>query len=307
MTETGLWIAFAILVILIMGLDLGVFNRRAHRVTFRESIIWSIVWISIALLFGLAIFIFLGGDKAATYFTGYVIEESLSVDNLFVFLMLFTYFGVPPEYRHKVLFWGVVGAVIMRAIFIMGGIALFSAFHWIIYVFGAFLVFTGIRMGFKREEEDVNPEHNPVIKFARRFFPVTKDYRNGHFTVTENGRRFLTPLFLVIVAVETTDVIFAIDSIPAVLAITQDTFIVFTSNMFAVMGLRAIFFVLAGFAERLYYLHYGLAVILSFLGLKMLLSGVFEVPIAASLGFIALALAVSVIASLLKTRGDEIP
>ncbi len=306
MTETSLWIAFAVLVVLIMGLDLGVFNRRAHRVTFKESIIWSIVWISIALLFGLAIFIFLGGNKAATYFTGYVIEESLSVDNLFVFLVLFTYFGVPPEYRHKVLFWGVVGAIVMRAVFITGGIALFSAFHWIIYVFGAFLVFTGIRMGFKREEEDVNPENNPVIRFFCRYFPVTKEYRNGHFIVSEKGRRFFTPLFLVVMAVETTDIIFAIDSIPAVLAITQDTFIVFTSNMFAVMGLRAIFFVLAGFAERLYYLHYGLAVILSFLGLKMLLSNVIEMPVAASLGFIALALTASVVASLRKTRKDEI-
>ena len=301
MTENVLWIAFALLIIIILGLDLGVFNRRVHKITLKEALTWSAIWISIALLFGLAVFIFLGGDKATAYFTAYIIEESLSVDNLFVFLMLFTYFGVPPEYRHKVLFWGVVGAVIMRAIFIVAGVALFSAFHWIVYVFGAFLVFTGIRMGFKREEEDVNPERNPVVKFFRRYFPVTKDYRNGHFTVREKGRRFLTPLLLVVIAVETTDIIFAIDSIPAVLAVTQDTFIVFTSNMFAVMGLRAIYFVLAGFAERLYYLHYGLAAILSFLGLKMLFSGIFEVPILASLGFIALVLTASVVASLRKT------
>ena len=299
--ETILWIVFALLIAMILWLDLAFFNRRAHQIKFKESLIWSIVWISIATLFGLAIFLFLGSDKATAYFTGYIIEESLSVDNLFVFLMLFTYFCVPQEYRHKVLFWGVMGAVVMRAAFILAGVALFSAFHWIVYVFGAFLVFTGIRMGIKREEENVRPDKNPVIKFFCRYFPVTNDYRNGHFIVKDNGRRFFTPLFLVVMALETTDIIFAVDSIPAVLAITQDPFIVFTSNMFAVMGLRAIYFVLAGFAERLYYLHYGLAVILSFLGLKMLLSGFFEVPILASLGFIALALTVSVVASMRKT------
>ena len=298
--ETILLIAFVLLVILILSFDLGVFNRRAHHIKFKEALIWSIVWVSIAVLFGLAIFLFLGSDKAIAYFTGYIIEESLSVDNLFVFLMLFTYFCVPAEYRHKVLFWGVIGAVVIRAIFILAGVALFNAFHWIIYVFGAFLVFTGIRIGIKKDEE-VHQENNPVIKFFCRYFPVTNNYHNGHFMILENGRRFLTPLFLVVVAVETTDIIFAIDSIPAVLAITQDPFIVFTSNMFAVMGLRAIYFVLAGFAERLYYLNYGLAVILVFLGLKMLLSGIFDVPILISLGFIALALAISVVASIRKT------
>ena len=300
--ETGLWIAFGLLIALIIGLDLSVFNRRAHVIKFREALVWSIAWISIASLFGLAILLFLGSDKAVAYFTCYIIELSLSVDNLFVFLMLFSYFCVPSEYRHKILFWGVIGAVVMRAVFILAGIAFFNAVHWIIYIFGTFLIFTGIRMGIKKEGE-VHPEKNPIIRFFHRLFPVTSDYRNGHFTIFENGRRFLTPLFLVVIAIETTDIIFAIDSIPAVLAITRDPLIVFTSNMFAVMGLRAIYFALAGFAERLYYLHYGLAVILVFLGLKMLLSSVFEVSTLVSLGFIALTLTVSAIASICNTSG----
>jgi tellurite resistance protein TerC len=297
--ETGLWITFAVVVVLVLTLDLGVFNRRAHAVKFKEALIWCSVWIGIACLFGLAVYLLLGSEKGIAFFTGYVIEESLSVDNLFVFLMLFTYFCVPQTYRHKVLFYGIIGAVIMRAIFILAGVALFEAVHWIIYVFGAFLILTGVRMGIKKEEE-VHPENNPIFKFFCRHFPVTSDYRNGFFTVVEKGRRYFTPLFLVVLTLETTDVIFAIDSIPAVLAVTQDPFIVFTSNMFAVMGLRALYFVLAGFVERLYYLHYGLAVILVFLGFKMLLSDVFEVPTLASLGFIALVLIVSVLASVYR-------
>lgn len=295
--ETVLWVVFSLLVIVILALDLGVFNRRAHHIAFREAVIWSIVWISLSILFGLAILLFLGPDKAAAYFTGYIIEKSLSVDNLFVFLMLFMYFATPDKYQHKVLFWGVIGAVVMRVTFILSGVALFNAVHWIIYVFGAFLVYTGIRMGIKKEGE-VHPEKNPVIRFICRYLPVTSGYRNGYFTVIENGRRFLTPLFLVVIAVEVSDIIFAVDSIPAVLAITKDPFIVLTSNLFAVMGLRALYFALAGFAERLCYLRYGLAVILVFLGLKMLLSEVIELPIPASLGFIALTLTVSVVASL---------
>lgn len=299
--EAILWVVFALLVIVILSLDLGVFNRRAHHIKFREAVIWSIAWISMAVLFGLAILIFLGPDKATAYFTGYIIEKSLSVDNLFVFLMLFMYFAVPDKYQHKVLFWGVIGAIVMRVTFVLSGVALFNAVHWIIYVFGTFLVYTGIRMGIKKEG-GIHPENNPVIRFLCRYLPVTSGYRNGYFTVIENGRRFLTPLFLVVIAVEVSDIIFAVDSIPAVLAITKDPFIVLTSNLFAVMGLRALYFALAGFAERLCYLHYGLAVILVFLGLKMLLSEVIELPILASLGFIALTLTISVIASLRRQQ-----
>jgi tellurite resistance protein TerC len=299
--ETILWVVFALLVVIILSLDLGVFNRRAHHIEFREAITWSIVWISMAILFGLAILLFLGPDKATAYFTGYIIEKSLSVDNLFVFPMLFMYFATPAEYQHKVLFWGVIGAVVMRVTFILAGVALFNAIHWIIYVFGAFLVFTGMRMGIKKEGE-VHPEKNPVVRLICRYLPVTSNYSNGHFLVIENGRRFLTPLILVVIAAEVSEIIFAVDSIPAVLAITTDPFIVLTSNLFAVMGLRALYFALAGFVDRLRYLHYGLAVILVFLGLKMLLSEVIELPIMASLGFIALTLTVSVIASLRRQQ-----
>jgi tellurite resistance protein TerC len=301
-TEAILWVVFAALIIIILGLDLGVFNRRAHAITIKESLLWSLAWVSLAGIFGLIIYFFLGHEPAITYFTGYIIEESLSVDNLFVFLLLFTYFCVPQENRHEVLFWGVIGAIVMRAIFILSGVALFNAFHWIIYVFGAFLVFTGLRMGIKKEGES-HPEANPVISFFSRHFPVVKGYRGGKFMVKENGRRYFTPLFLVLLAIETTDIVFAVDSIPAVLSITRDPFIIFTSNMFAVMGLRSIYFALAGFAERLYYLHYGLATILVFLGVKMLISDTpLEVPTIASLGFIALVLIVSVVASMIKTR-----
>ena len=294
--ETVLWVVFALLVAIILGLDLGVFNRRAHHIGFKEAVTWSAVWIGMVSLFGLAILLFLGPDKAAAYFTGYIIEKSLSIDNLFVFLTLFIYFAVPAVYQHRVLFWGVIGAVIMRATFILAGVALFSAVHWIIYVFGVFLVFTGIRMGVKKGE--THPENNLVMRFVCRYFPVTGGYRNGRFLVNENGRGIFTPLFIVVEAVAASDIIFAVDSIPAVLAVTRDPFIVLTSNLFAVMGLRALYFALAGFVERLRYLHYGLAVILVFLGLKMLLADIYELLVPASLGFIALVLIISVIASL---------
>lgn len=298
-SESILWIAFGFLILLVLSLDLGFFNRRAHQIHLKEAGIWSAVWISLAALFGLAIFLMLGPEKAITYFSGYVIEESLSFDNLFVFLVLFSYFAVPQEYRHRVLFWGVIGAVVMRATFILAGVALFNAIHWIIYVFGAFLIFTGIRVGFAKRK-GISPKDNPVTRYFYRHFPVTESYRGGRFLVYENGQRLITPLLIVVIAVETTDIIFATDSIPAVLSITRDPFLAFTSNMFAVMGLRSAYFALAAFAAKLRYLKYGLSAILVFLGLKMLLSAVFEIPIVASLGFIGLVLAVSVIASMGK-------
>lgn len=300
------WILFNVFLLTMLALDLFVFHRHAHVLKFKEAIGWVVLWVSLAIIFGLGIGVFGGWEHAADYFAAYVVEESLSVDNLFVFLMLFTYFCVPREYRHRVLFWGIVGAILMRAGFIFGGIALINAFHWIIYVFGAFLVFTGIRMGVKKEE-DPHPEANPVLKLVRRFLPMSREYHGGKFFTVENGRKVATPLLAVLVAVETTDIIFAVDSIPAVLSITTDPFIVYTSNMFAIMGLRSIYFALEGFADRLYYLHYGLATILVFLGFKMLISGIYHMPTLLSLAVIFVVLSISVIASLKRPPEPELP
>jgi tellurite resistance protein TerC len=226
-----------------LGLDLFVFHRHAHIIGHKEALGWVAFWVSLAIIFGIGIWIFAGLNHAVDYFSAYIVEESLSVDNLFVFLMLFTYFCVPKEYRHRVLFWGIIGAILMRAAFIFGGIALINSFHWIIYIFGVFLVFTGIRMGMKKESEP-HPEANPVLTLLRRYLPMSNQYHGSKFFTMENGRRVATPLFAVMIAVETTDLIFAVDSIPAVLAITTDPFIVYTSNMFAIMGLRSIYFAL---------------------------------------------------------------
>ena len=300
------WIIFNVFLITMLALDLFVFHRHAHIIKLKEAVGWVALWISLAIIFGIGIWIFAGAEHGMDYFAAYVVEESLSVDNLFVFLMLFTYFCVPREYRHRVLFWGIVGAIVMRAGFIFGGIALINSFHWIIYVFGAFLIFTGIRMGIKKED-DPHPEANPVLKLLRRFLPMSHHYDGGKFFTFENGRRVATPLLAVLVAVETTDIIFAVDSIPAVLSITTNPFIVYTSNMFAIMGLRSIYFALEGFADRLYYLHYGLATILVFLGFKMLISCIYHVPTIMSLLIIATVLGISVIASLKRPQSPELP
>ncbi|MDV2990133.1 MAG: TerC family protein [Dehalogenimonas sp.] len=300
------WILFNAFLITMLALDLFVFHRHAHVIKLKEAVGWVGLWISLAVIFGLGLWVFAGSHHALNYFSAYVVEEALSVDNLFVFLMLFTYFCVPREYRHRVLFWGIIGAILMRAAFIFGGIALINSFHWIIYVFGAFLVFTGIKMGMKKEE-DPHPEANPVLKLLRRFLPMSHQYDGGKFFTVENGRRLATPLLAVLVAVETTDIIFAVDSIPAVLSITTDPFIVYTSNMFAIMGLRSIYFALEGFADRLYYLHYGLATILVFLGFKMLISGIYHMPTLLSLLVIAIVLGISVIASLKRPPQPELP
>jgi tellurite resistance protein TerC len=300
------WILFNVFLITMLALDLFVFHRHAHVIKLKEAIGWVALWVSLAIIFGLGIGVFGGWEHSADYFAAYVVEEALSVDNLFVFLMLFTYFCVPREYRHRVLFWGIVGAILMRAGFIFGGIAIINSFHWIIYVFGAFLVFTGIKMGMKKEDAP-HPEANPVLKLLRRFLPMSHQYDGGKFFTVENGRRLATPLLAVLVAVETTDIIFAVDSIPAVLSITTDPFIVYTSNMFAIMGLRSIYFALEGFADRLYYLHYGLATILIFLGFKMLISGIYHMPTLLSLLVIAIVLSISVIASLKRPPVPEPP
>ncbi len=281
-------------------LDLGVFHRRAHAVKFREALIWSVAWIALAAIFAVVIFFWHGRTPALEFVTGYVIELSLSVDNLFVFLLIFRFFQVPAIHQHKVLFWGILGALIMRAIFIVAGVSLIQRFHWIIYVFGAFLIYSGIKLFFQ-DEAEIHPEKNPVLRLFRRWVPVTKDYVGNKFFVRNPGL-YATPLFVVLLVVETTDLLFAVDSIPAILAITRDAFIVYTSNVFAILGLRSMYFALAGMMEMFRYLHYGLSLVLVFVGAKMLLSHYIEIPTHLALAAVAGVLAISVIASIANPR-----
>jgi TerC family integral membrane protein len=281
-------------------LDLGVFHRRAHSVKFHEALAWSVAWIALAAIFAVVIFFWHGRAPALEFVTGYVIELSLSVDNLFVFLLIFRFFQVPAIHQHKVLFWGILGALIMRAIFIAAGVSLIQRFHWIIYMFGAFLVYSGIKLFFQ-EEAEIHPEKNPVLRLFRRWVPVTKDYVGNKFFVRSPGL-YATPLFVVLLVVETTDLLFAVDSIPAILAITRDAFIVYTSNVFAILGLRSMYFALAGMMEMFRYLHYGLSLVLVFVGAKMLLSHYFEIPTPVALTAVAGVLAISVVASMANPR-----
>ncbi len=279
-------------------LDLGVFHRRARAVTFREAATWSLAWIALAAIFAVVIFFWHGRTPALEFVTGYVIELSLSVDNLFVFLLIFRFFQVQPGHQHKVLFWGILGALVMRAAFIAAGVGLIERFHWIIYVFGAFLVYSGIKLFFQNEAE-IHPDKNPVLRLFRRWVPVTEGYEGTKFFVRRPAL-YATPLFVVLLVVETTDLLFAVDSIPAILAITRDAFIVYTSNVFAILGLRSMYFALAGMMEMFRYLHYGLSLILVFVGGKMLLSHYFEIPTPVALFAVAGVLAISVIASLVN-------
>ncbi len=300
--ERTLWIVFAVLIPVMLALDLGVFHRKAHAVKVKEALIWSGVWIALALLFNLGIYVLVGHQKALNFLTGYLVEESLSVDNLFVFLLIFTYFHVPAHYQHRVLFWGILGAVFMRGIFIVTGLTLLTNLHWVIYIFGAFLIYTAGRLAFSKEEEEIKPEKNPVLRLFRRFVPMTRRYHGSHFLVKGRRRRLATPLLLVLVVIETTDIIFAMDSVPAVLSITQDSFIVYTSNIFAVMGLRSLYFALAGVIEKFYYLNYGLAAILALLGLKMVISDFYEVPVVLSLGVVLGILVIAGLLSLIRNK-----
>ena len=306
MTDTTwLWVGFNVFVLAMLAVDLGVFHRKAHVVTFKESMTWTVIWVTLALAFNVGVWHFAGPQKGLEFFTGYVIEKSLSVDNVFVFALLFSYFAVPPLYQHKVLFWGILGALIMRAVMIVGGAALITKFGWIIYVFGAFLILTGIKMIVKRDEE-MHPERNPVVRWFKRLMPVTADYRGDKFFVRENGVRMATPLFVVLILVEITDVIFAVDSIPAIFAVTTDPFIVYTSNVFAILGLRSLYFALAGVMDKFHYLKIGLGAVLTFVGVKMLLAHTaWKIPTLGSLGVIALILAVAVVASLLRPRAAK--
>jgi tellurite resistance protein TerC len=296
-----LWSGYTLVVLGMLALDLGVFHRKAHTVSLREATIWTIVWVTLALSFNAVVYFWRGPIQALEFFTGYVIEYSLSVDNIFVFVLIFTYFRVPASYQHRVLFWGILGALLMRGALIAVGATLIERFHWIIYIFGAFLVFTGVRMAFQNDQE-LHPEDNPAIKLFRRVMPVTTDYQGPRFFVQDAGRRMATPLLLVLVLVESTDLVFALDSIPAIFAVTRDPFIVFTSNVFAILGLRSLYFLLAGVVGKFHYLKLGLSVVLAFVGAKMLLSEIYPIPITISLLVIAATLATAVGASLVRTR-----
>jgi len=298
------WLGFLAFVFLMLAVDLGVFNRNAHVVKVKEALIWSAVWIGLSLIFNLGVYYYLGKVKALEFLTGYLIEKSLSVDNLFVFIMLFTFFGVERKYQHKVLFWGILGALIMRAIFIFAGVALINKFHWIIYIFGAFLVFTGIKMLFHKDEQ-IDPDKNPLVRLFKKFIPVTPEMHGSKFFIKINRKRFATPLFIALIVIEVTDLIFAADSIPAILAISHDTFIIFTSNVFAILGLRALYFALAGITEYFYYLKYGLSIILAFVGVKMIISPFYEVPIVASLLIILAVLVLCVLISIIFPQKKE--
>lgn len=294
-----LWIGFNLFVLFMLALDLGVFHRKAHVVTFRESITWTVIWVALAMLFNLGVWHYAGSEKGIQFLTGYVIEKSLSVDNVFVFALLFSYFSVPAQHQHKVLFWGVLGALVMRAIMIAVGAALITKFVWIIYIFGAFLILTGLKMIFKREEE-IHPENNPVVRWFKKLMPVTSDYRDDKFFVRENGIRHATPLFVVLLLVEVSDLIFAVDSIPAIFAVTTDPFIVYTSNVFAILGLRSLYFALAGVMDKFHYLKIGLGVVLAFVGVKMLLGHTeWKIDTPISLGVIVTVLTASVVASII--------
>ena len=299
-----LWITFNVFVLGMLALDLGVFHRKAHAVSIKEASIWSAVWILLAMIFNLGIYSVWGQDKALEFLTGYVIEKSLSVDNLFVFLMIFQYFATPAIYQHRILFWGIIGALFMRAIFIATGAALLENFHWMIYVFGAFLIVTGIKMLLQGDDK-LEPNKNPVVRLFQRWIPITNEYQGQHFFVRKAGKFHATLLMLVLVVVETTDVIFAVDSIPAIFAITRDPFIVYTSNVFAILGLRALYFMLAGAMEMFICLKVGLSFVLCFVGAKMLMVDIYKIPIGASLGVVGGILIFSVIASLLVQWKQE--
>lgn len=281
-----LWAGFIGLVLVFLALDLGVFHRKAHAVSSKEALVWTIIWISLSLAFNAWIYFEFGREAGLQYLTGYLIEKALSIDNIFVFLVLFDYFAVPAKYQHRVLFWGILGALVMRGIFIALGATLISQFHWVLYVFGAFLIYTGAKL-LKKRDIGPHPENNRLVQWLRRHLPLTSDYHGQQFFVHEGGRRMVTPLLLVLVTVEATDLVFAVDSIPAIFAVTTDPFIVFTSNIFAILGLRALYFLLADWMGRFHYLKHGLGLVLIFVGAKMLIEHWVEVPIELSLAVVA--------------------
>ena len=302
--------AFLAAVVFLLVVDLGVFHRRAHAVTLKEALGWSIVWVLLSVLFGSWVYIQFGARSGLEFFTGYLIEYALSVDNIFVFVLIFSYFAVPPKLHHRVLFWGILGAVIMRGCFILAGTALLHSFHWIIYIFGAFLIFTGAKVLRQHGETKVEPERNPLVRIFQRIIPMTSGYRGGAFLVRQGGKLLATPLALVLVTVETTDLVFAVDSIPAIFGVTTDWFIVFTSNICAILGLRSMYFLLAAVVDRFVYLGVGLGLVLMFVGLKMLIGELIPIGIEVSLAVVAIILGTSVLLSLIrpgKPTGAKVP
>jgi tellurite resistance protein TerC len=297
-----------------LALDLGVFHRKPHAVSSREALIWSIVWISLSLVFNAVIYLYwdrmmpnstyTNSEAGLAFLTGYLIEKALSVDNIFVFILIFSFFSVPAAYQHRVLFWGILGALVMRGMMIFAGVALLKQFHWVIYIFGAFLIFTGIRMAFQRDEE-IKPDQNPVVRFFRKLMPVTQTFEDDKFFIRRAGTLMATPLFLVLLIVESTDLVFAVDSIPAIFAVTQEPFIVYTSNIFAILGLRALYFLLANVMDKFQYLKLGLSAVLTFGGVKMVIVDLYKIPVGISLGIIAGILTVSIIASLWKKKDSK--
>ena len=303
--ETIMWLVFGVVVVVMLAIDLGVSQRKPHAVKLKEALIWSLVWIATAFVFMGGVAFELGRQKAMEFLAGYLLEKALSVDNLFVFLIIFSYFKVESKYQHKVLFWGILSALAMRAVFIWAGVAIINQFHWVIYLFGAFLIFTGIKMALHKEA-DVHPEKNIVIRLARKVMPVKAGYSGSRFFVRENGKTWATTLFIVLLVVETSDIIFAFDSIPAILAISRDPFIVYSSNIFAILGLRALFFALAGIMELFHYLNYGLSLVLVFVGVKMVLPEEYKISIEVALSTVAVILAASILASVIwpKKKSD---
>jgi tellurite resistance protein TerC len=304
MNELSHWVAFNLFVVAMLVLDIKVLQRNAHEIRVKEALGWSAFWILLALAFNFFIYKWMGKQKALEFLTGYLIEKSLSVDNLFVFIIVFSYFGVKPKYQHGILFWGILGALIFRAIFILAGVALIHRFEFIIYVFGVLLIYTGFKIAFKSDEQ-VDPSKNVILRLAQRFIPIRADCQDGRFFVKVDGKKFATQFFLVLLMIETTDIVFAVDSIPAILAISTDPFIVYTSNVFAILGLRALYFALAGIIHLFHYLNYGLSVVLVFIGVKMTISHYYKVPTAISLSVVIGVLTLSIIASLLFPKEQE--
>ncbi len=296
-TPLSFWLGFNLFVLAMLALDLGVFNKRPHAITIKESLVWSGVWVLLALIFNGFVWIQFGDEPALQFLTGYLLEKSLSMDNIFVFVLIFGYFSVPANYQHRVLFWGIIGALVLRAIFIFAGVALIERFSWTLYIFGIILLVTGVKMAFQKKEE-INPEKNVVLNLLKRVVPITHELNGSHFFTKIDGHRVATRLFVVLVMVETTDIIFAVDSIPAILGVTQNAFIVYTSNVFAILGLRSLYFALAGVVQMFHLLHYGLAFILAFIGAKMLLAEVYHISVPVSLGVVVVSLVLSVVLSI---------
>ncbi len=302
--EILLWGGFMLFIFLMLALDLGVFHKENHEIRLKEALMWTMFWVSLALLFNIGVYHFMGSEKALQFLTGYLIEESLSIDNVFVFMLIFSYFKVPPKYQHKILFWGILGAMVMRITFILSGIYLIEKFHWIIYVFGAFLVITGFRLAFQ-DEISIKPDANPVVRLFKKYFRMTDTYHKDKFFVRENGVLLATPMMIVLIFIEVSDLIFAVDSIPAILSITSDPFIVFTSNVFAILGLRSLYFAISAISKYFVYLKYGLSAILTYVGIKMLVSDYYKVDPLYSLLVILSILSLSIFASMLANSKKQ--